>query len=221
MNQSKLACLKQCWSIHWQLSAYKKLFIVGIIFLASILVTLPYFFQAIERREGILINDWLLAILPAYDVSIPIFTLIWGTTILLLIRAMQNPAICITFLWSYILVQLLRLITIALVPLEAPRGLIELVDPISNQFYGGEFLTKDLFYSGHMATSFLMFLCFVKKNDRAVSLCATIVLGVLLLIQHVHYTLDVLAAPIFSYIIWRLVEKKMNRVLYADNLISV
>ncbi len=214
MQPSEFLSTKQIWAIHWQPTAYKKLFIIGIILLAGILTALPYFFQSIEKRNGILLNDWLLATIPAYDVSIPIFILIWGTASLLIIRSIQNPKMCITFLWSYILVSLSRLITIMLVPLDAPVDLIPLVDPISNHFYGVNFITKDLFYSGHVSTQFLMFLCFTKRIDKILALCTAIGVSVLLLIQHVHYSLDIFAAPFFSYMLW-LIAKRIVSIKYA------
>ena len=168
---------------------------------------MPHFFQMIEKRNGILLNDWILNAIPAYDVSIPIFMFIWGTVLLLITRAIQNPRICILFLWSYVIVTLSRLVSISLIALDAPTNLIPLIDPISNYFYGESFVTKDLFYSGHVATQFSMFLCFTKKNDKIISLCAVIAVSVLLLIQHVHYTLDILAAPILSYLLWLVARK--------------
>lgn len=171
----------------------------GVITLSIISLFLNPFFQAIELREGFQINDILLSILPAKDCSEAIFILIWSCVALATIRFLNNPMLFIVFLWSYVLLCLTRIITISLVPLNAPDGLIPLRDPLSNYFYGQVFITKDLFYSGHTATLFLIFLCLEKKRDKLMVLLATAVVGLLLLVQHVHYSMDVLAAPFFAY----------------------
>lgn len=207
MSWKRYTLAKQYWITSWQEINYRRSFIIGFIFLTITLSIISHFFQAIEQREGVLLQDWILAKIPAQDVSIPIFILIWSTVFLLIIRSLQDPQLCITFLWSYILLTLSRLITIGLVPLNPPLDLIPLIDPISNQFYGTKFITKDLFYSGHVSTQFLMFLCFSKRNDKILALCTTIGVSILILIQHVHYTLDVVSAPIFSYIIWTTARK--------------
>ena len=59
------------------------------------------FFQFIEKRNGIYLNDPLLDILPATDLSVPVFAIIWCTTILTLVRAVQNPRIFIIFLFGF------------------------------------------------------------------------------------------------------------------------
>lgn len=171
----------------------------GVITLGIISCFLNPFFQAIEVREGIQIHDILLSVLPAKDCSEAIFILIWSCVALATIRFLNNPMMFIVFLWSYIALCLTRIITITLIPLNAPAGLIPLRDPLSNYFYGQVFITKDLFYSGHTATLFLIFLCLEKKNDKLIVLLATGIVGLLLLIQHVHYSMDVLAAPFFAY----------------------
>ena len=93
---------------------------------------------------------------------------------------------------------------IALISLNPPAGLIPMADPITNQFYGAHYITHDLFFSGHTTTVFLIFLCLKNKTDRLYTLIASVILGFLLLIQHVHYTVDVLAAPVLTYAVFRL-----------------
>ena len=98
----------------------------------------------------------------------------------------------LTFTWAFIFLSIFRVLTILLVPLDPPGGLITLVDPLSNFFYGAKFVTKDLFFSGHTSTVFLLFLTIPGKTDKKLALIATFIVGLLLLVQHVHYTLDVL-----------------------------
>ena len=71
-------------------------------------------------------------------------------------------------------------------PLNPPEGLIAIEDPISNYFYDSKFITKDLFFSGHTASMFLMFLCLKKRTDKIFAIIATIIIGISVLLQHVH-----------------------------------
>jgi hypothetical protein len=199
--------LKNNWAFAWQQALFRKKILAGVFLLVVILSILPFFFQTIEKRDGIYLNDWLLTRLPVYNVSIVIFIIIWSATLLCIIRAIQNPGIFIVLLWGYIFLFITRMIAIWLVPLAPPGNLIVLVDPISNTFYGRTFITKDLFYSGHTATVFLFFLCLQKKTDKAIALLCTISVAVLLAVQHVHYTIDIVFAPLFTFLCYKLAVK--------------
>lgn len=118
----------------------------------------------------------------------------------MVVRAAQNPQLFLIYVWSYFLLLIMRVLTIALVPLDPPAGLIPLVDPVSNFFYGEKFVTRDLFFSGHTSAVFLMFLCLKSKTDKLMGLIATIVVGFLLMVQHVHYSMDVFGALVFAWI---------------------
>ncbi len=202
------ASMNREWQTAWQSGVFRKRLIWGLILLFITLGTFPFFFSSIEKREGTQINDWVLNHLPAYPVSLPIFIIIWSATLFTFIRAIQDPrGIMIVFLWSYVIMSISRLVVITAVPLNPPAGLLELKDPISNTFYGMKVVTKDLFYSGHTSTVFLMFLCVKKRKDKITLLTATLLVGFLLLLQHVHYTIDVLAAPVFTFIIYFLVKR--------------
>jgi hypothetical protein len=192
------------WRKAWKISSFRWKFWTGLIMLAGIFTALPFFFQAIETRDGYFFSDFLLQWLPAHNVSVPVFFLIWSCCLILIIRIFGDPMILLVTLWAYNGVTLLRMACIGLISLNPPAGLIPLADPITNQFYGAHYITHDLFFSGHTTTVFLIYLCLKKKTDRMYALLASISLGILLLIQHVHYTVDVLAAPVFTYAVFRL-----------------
>ncbi|OJW84054.1 MAG: hypothetical protein BGO69_09915 [Bacteroidetes bacterium 46-16] len=187
----------------WKAALKGKAFVLklslGLLVMAGILWFLPAFFHAIELRNGRVVNDVILQHLRPFDVSTFIFLLVWSMVALTTWRAIQQPYIFLLFLWSFIFLTLVRIAAISIHPLNPPRGLIPLVDPLSNYFYKGTFITKDLFFSGHTATQCLMFLCMRKSTDRLLALLSILVLAVLLLVQHVHYTIDILAAPFFTY----------------------
>jgi hypothetical protein len=190
------------WKNNWQSTDYRRKLISGLIIISFILIALPFFYQAIEQRNGIKFNDYLLQWLPAYDLSLLIFVTIWSMALLTFHRFKQDPQIFLTFLWGFILINLSRFVSIGLVPLNAPDSLVAIHDPISNYFYGPKFITKDLFFSGHTAAMFLMFLCLKKRSDKILTFIATIVIAIAVLIQHVHYTMDVFMAPVITYFLW-------------------
>ncbi len=195
------------WRTAWQSAVFRWKFILGVVGVLALLLAFPAFFQTIEQNSGPMLNDWVLNQLPPHDVSIPIFLTIWATALLLLVRARRSPAIFMMFVYGYIIVSLSRMLSINLVPLDPPAGLIPLIDPISNAFYGKSYITKDLFYSGHTSSIFLMFLCLRRWWDRLLALLGTLLVGGLLLVQHVHYTIDVLGAFVFTYPLYWLGKK--------------
>jgi len=190
--------------------SFKVKLYIGIGLLVTVLISFPFFFQHIELREGTVLNDAVLDYLSPRDASIPIFTIIWTMTALFFVRSVQSPTLFLTFMYGFILLSASRFVTISLVALDPPHGLIPLVDPISNSFYGKSFVTKDLFYSGHTSAQCLFFLCFRRKLDRLIALFCTIAVGFLVLVQHVHYTIDVIAAPVFTIICYYIAKKIVN-----------
>jgi hypothetical protein len=187
-----------------------RLIIVSVVFVA-ILCVFPYFFQHIEQRNGKLLKDFIIDNVKPFDASVPIFICIWGITALVIVRCIKQPQLFLTSLYSFTILTLFRMVTISLVPLNPPHGLIPLVDPISNFFYGkSHFVTKDLFFSGHTSSQFLYFLCLPKKEDKILALISTICVGSLVLLQHVHYTIDVVAAIPLTYLCF-LAGKKLTQ----------
>ena len=188
------------WKTAWSNVRFRKKTVLALTLNTVLLISFPFFFQFIEKRNGTQLQDIILRNIPASDVSILIFTLIWSMALLTIIRAIREPEIFLTFVFAFFMLGLTRIISISLVPLNPPVGLIPLKDPLSNAFYGGPFVTKDLFYSGHVATQVLMLLCLKKRSDRYLVAISTVAIAVSLLIQHVHYTIDIVMAPLFAYL---------------------
>ena len=192
------------WNEAWAIRSFKIKTIVALTLVAIILFILPTFFAFIEKREGMVLQDFVLDAIPAMDVSIPTFVVIWSVVLLVFYRIYQNPSIFLVVAYGFILMCLARVLTISLLPLNPPPGLIMLKDPIANIAYGGKgiFITKDLFYSGHTGNMFLFFLCLKAKWDKIIALAASFMVGILVLIQHIHYSVDVIAAFIFTYFLY-------------------
>jgi hypothetical protein len=67
---------------------------------------------------------------------------------------------------------------------------------------------SDLFFSGHTGLPFLMALVFWNnKIMRIIFICISIVFGVVVLLAHLHYSIDVLGAFFITYSIFHIAEK--------------
>jgi hypothetical protein len=202
--------LRNNWKETWSSSLQRIQLIVGSLLMIIISFMLPPFFNLIQKRTGPVLDDHVLAAITPHNVSWEIFTVIWGIGFYALWRAIEKPTIYITYLWTFIFITILRVLAISLVPLNPPVGLIVLTDPLTAVFYGRSTITKDLFFSGHTSILFLAFLCLERKWDKILALIGTIIVACLLLVQHVHYTIDIIAAPIIIYPVFRVVKYLLN-----------
>lgn len=196
MNSFKKS-IPATWANAWQ----DKQFQWRLILALGVFAIFPWkaadYFQWIQSRDGKVWPDWILAQIPSANVSYLIFGIIYSSVIYLFIRLLADPKRFLLFAWAFNIETLLRFASIYFVALNPPKGLVGLHDPIAELFIYGDSLpiTKDLFFSGHTAT--MVFVCyFLTDNERKLSLMLTGVLVALLLIQHVHYTWDILAAPV-------------------------
>jgi membrane-associated phospholipid phosphatase len=164
---------------------------------------LPIFFHYLSARKGMLISDPFLAALPSIDVSVPLFLFLYGVVALVIVGLSRHPMLFLRAAQAYVLLLVLRMLTMALVPLDQPPGFVPLNDPISVLFYPGQKpFAKDLFFSGHTATLFLFYLAAPWRIWRPLLLAATVLVGLAVLVQHVHWTVDVVAAPFFAWLAW-------------------
>lgn len=177
---------------------------------AIILALFLRFTGWVERRAGVVLEDPILQALPPIDLSWPIFGIIYGGLVAALVILLRRPEDLLLTLRAYGLLVLVRIAAMWVTPLDPPEGMILLVDPIAGVGPGGA-LTRDLFFSGHTATMVLLALGMRHRIERVLFFLAALLLAAFLLLQHVHYTVDILAAPFFAWGCFR-----MARALYMS-----
>ena len=182
------------------------------------MLSFSQFLQFVEQRDGVSLPDPLLKAFNPIDLTWLIFTLIYLSMILFLFNVRKEPNKLMTALQAYGLMIIFRTIAMYLVPLEPPDTLLLLNDPFVQLFGKGEILTKDLFFSGHTGTLFLLFLLAENKTYKIILLISTITVGLAVLLQHVHYSIDVFIAPFVAYGAFR-VETNMHRKKVGKNKI--
>ena len=167
---------------------------------------LARFLAFVEMRPGIRLPDPVLAGFSPVDVSWVTFGLIYLGIILGLVTLSQSPRRLLLTMQAYSVMVAARIGMMFVMPLDPPEPTIALVDPIVGHVVGhGATLMKDLFFSGHTSTLFLLALTAVSRKMRTVFLICTVLVGVCVLIQHTHYTVDVLVAPFVAYVSYRVI----------------
>ncbi len=192
---------KTNWTTAFSSVRFKIQVIITLVLLLILLSSLSYFFTFIETRTGEKLGDYFLQHLPSYNVSIITFIIIYSTALTGIINLLPRPIQFIQAVQAYFLILLLRIPSIYFFPLEAPDGIIPLEDPfVETFFYGHVRITKDLFFSGHVATVCLLYLVNPYPRLRYFYLGSVLIVAFLILLQHAHYTLDVVAAPFFAWL---------------------
>jgi hypothetical protein len=96
------------------------------------------------------------------------------------------------------------------------RAFLQLVSPVN--VLGADtphtYLTKDLFFSGHTATTFLLLLYVWRMlNLRAMMLVGHVLVVASVFLSHLHYTIDVIGAYAITFSVFVLFEGDVRRLL--------
>lgn len=199
--KQQLLMISGAWQNALQVKSFRLKLILATLLLLFCSWLAPIVFQYAEQRTGVLLSDFILEWFSATDLSLSIFIIMDSLLIISIVALLTRPHYFLIVLQAYVLLTLVRFVTIFLVPLEAPEGIVILQDPITDRFfYQGVVITKDLFFSGH--TGILMLMAFGVPFPRLKIILFTgaTAVGIMLLFQHAHYTIDVLAAPVFAWL---------------------
>lgn len=157
-----------------------------------------------EVRNGVSFEDPFLSWFKPINVTWLTFTLIYGGLILGIVNLIQYPKHFLIAVQTYFLIIFIRIIAMYSLPLNPTPHTIPLIDPFVQLFGNGSILMKDLFFSGHTATMFMLFLTAPTKKLKIIFLIGVFLVGGAVLIQHTHYSVDVIAAPFFAYACYRI-----------------
>lgn len=136
--------------------------------------------------------DFSAWILPLTYVPVLVFILVY--------REMTRMHL---LLIAFSVTQVARMASIYMFPFCEPVGAIRLEDGLLNTFfYPNGYCPYDLFYSGHTATLFLLCL-FSNGGWRWFFMLLTCSVATMLVLQRVHYTIDILMAFPATWMIYR------------------
>ncbi|RPJ78243.1 MAG: hypothetical protein EHM20_04385 [Alphaproteobacteria bacterium] len=192
-------------------------FIFSIFLLISTMMIFSKFTTFVEMRKGIQFNDPLLEHFQAIDLTELIFFVIYGGICLALVSLLSSPPRLMILFQAYALMVIARMVTLFTLPLAPPDGMIFLKDPFVEFFGTSTTIDNNLFFSGHTATVFLLFLC-VPQKLKIPFFFITLFIATSVLLQKTHYTVDVLIAPCISFISYHLVLK-LFRHRYKEALV--
>jgi hypothetical protein len=191
------------WREAWGLPRFRWLLVGGALLAVVLAFALPGFFEVIELRAATVPPEPLLVLFEAMDVAVPTFLVLYAGVVFGTWALLRRPMDLVRMVHAYAALLGLRMLTMYLFTFDPPMGIIPLEDPVTAVFYpGGEPFLKDLFFSGHTATLVLFAFAMGPGHQRTALLLAALVVGGLVLVQHVHYTVDVLAAPFFAGLAW-------------------
>jgi hypothetical protein len=183
-------------------------FLGGILLLGISLVTQFWVSGYVTRSSSLPVTDIILSNTRVYDVG-GIF--VWGSVVLFLVGLFfcLKHINCTPFVMkSVALFTLIRSVFVSLTHISPfpTHAVIESVFFNKEAFYG-IFTGNDLFFSGHTGIPFLLALIFWEhKTLRIIFLGFSALFAIVVLLGHLHYSIDVLSAFFITYSIFHLCQ---------------
>lgn len=204
----QIKSLKSLWSRY--LKAHKVSLAGSLICLIVVLWLFAHFVQYVEQRDGFAFTDPVLEIFSPIDLTWVIFALIYGSLIVAAVHLLDKPGLLHLAVLTYAIMVSFRMVAMYLLPLNPPESAIILNDPFVQLFGSTEALTKDLFFSGHTATLFMLYLVSRQKLIKTVFLVCTVLIVFFVLLQHVHYSVDVFVAPFIAFVAYSISSRMLS-----------
>lgn len=195
-----------------EISNNKKLILLSIIFLIIALFLNNISGNYTTKKADVSVADIILDNVPIINFS---FIYYYGALVIILVTffyvlffRVKKIHVAIS---QFSLLLIIRSFFICLTHLKVPEGAIFGHPPF---FYHFLLSQNDLFFSGHTAFPFLLFLIFRKEKIGIFFLIATFVMAVSVLLMHVHYSIDVFAAFFIAYGSYKIGNILFRRIDY-------
>jgi membrane-associated phospholipid phosphatase len=207
------------WKLAFKNNQFTAKFILSFVLLFGLMYFLAWFLNYVEQRQGHVFYDPVLNFFRPRDVSDIIFYTTYGATLVAVAYAFGSPYRTIHLCQMYTLLTVFRVITLFIIPLDPPTAIIPLKDAIlQSTVYNDAGNVKDLFFSGHTGSLFLFFFFTKHPFLKWLFFVCSLVVAVAVVIQHIHYSYDVLAAPLFAYLACKLVYRHSRFYESGDKL---
>ena len=173
------------------LSSKKKvaLFVAGIAALLSSFAVNNKVSTYVDHVQGQAVGDLILDNIPIYDLNFIFFwavLIFWvGNIIYRLIFPKEFPFILV----SLSLFVLVRCFFISLTHIGPPETLLVVPEELS--YYS---FNADMFFSGHVGAPFFYALLTSVKNVKWIAIIYSIIMVVIVLMSHGHYSIDIFAS---------------------------
>ncbi|OGI68256.1 hypothetical protein A2738_02225 [Candidatus Nomurabacteria bacterium RIFCSPHIGHO2_01_FULL_42_15] len=190
-------------------------FFGGLILLVTSLVAQFFVSGYVNSLPSTPVADLILSNIRAYDVE-GIF--IYGSFLLLFVGifvGLKRPNLLPFMMKSIALFTLIRSLFVILTHISAfPTHIIIESSFLNHPVFTGIFTGNDLFFSGHTGLPFLLALMFWKeKNLKSIFLGFSILFAIVVLLGHIHYSIDVLSAFFITYGIFQICKFLFAREL--------
>jgi len=156
------------------------------------------------------VTDIILSNTRAYDVYFVFVygpVLFWGIITAFLLAHPQRIPFAVKSIALFIVVRTIFISLTHIAPFPE-QAAIEFHSVFMSIFTSG----SDLFFSGHTGAPFLMALVFWKYRwMRIFCICISLFFGVIVLLGHFHYTIDVVSAFFITYTIYHVAEYLFKR----------
>ncbi len=181
-------------------------FFFGLILLALSLVTQFFVTGYVNKTASVPVTDIILSNTNVHNVG-DIF--VWGSVILAfigIILCLKNIKYTPFLSKSIAVFTLIRAVFVSLTHISPfPTHVIINSVFFNKEAFTGIFNGNDLFFSGHTGVPFLLALIFWKnKVLRIIFLCFSFMFAAVVLLGHLHYSIDVLSAYFITFSIFHI-----------------